>query len=307
LKRIVITGATGFIGRHCLPLLEKKGYEIHAFSTQPPSNEDNSNTCWHIIDLFDQKRLKDLMAELSPSHLLHLAWYLEPGKWVSSPKNYRWVQASIDLLLAFWDSGGERAALAGSCAEYDWRYSFCKEEVTPLNPNTVYGTCKHALQQMFAEMLKSLDRSGVWGRIFFLYGPHEHPARLVSSVIRSLLLDKPADCTHGNQMRDFLYVKDVADAFVALLESPIDGAINIASGKPLALKQIIFNIAEKLNRSDLVRLGALETRADDPDLLAGDTHRLFKEVGWQPKYKLDQGLKETIKWWENQLSVTVKK
>jgi nucleoside-diphosphate-sugar epimerase len=191
--------------------------------------------------------------------------------------------------------------MAGSCAEYDWRYSFCKEGLTPLNPNTVYGTCKQSLQQMFDSIINTMDISGVWGRIFFLYGPHEHPARLVSSVIRSILLDRPADCSHGNQMRDFLYVKDVADAFVALLESNITGPVNIASGQPLPLKEIIYKIAEKLNRPDLVRLGALETPADDPELLAGDTNRLFNEVGWQPKYNLDQGLEETIVWWHNHM------
>jgi nucleoside-diphosphate-sugar epimerase len=102
-------------------------------------------------------------------------------------------------------------------------------------------------------------------------------------------------------MRDFLYVKDVADAFVALLESNITGPVNIASGQPLPLKEIIYKIADKLNRPDLVRLGALETPADDPDLLAGDTNRLFNEVGWQPKYNLDRGLEETIVWWRNHM------
>ena len=242
------------------------------------------------------------MAELGPSHLLHLAWYVEPGKWIDSPQNFRWVQASLDLLLAFLDCGGQRVAMAGSCAEYDWRYSFCKEELTPLNPNTVYGTCKHSLQQMFDAIITNMGISGVWGRIFFLYGPYEHPVRLVSSVVRSILMDRPAGCSHGNQLRDFLYVKDVADAFVALLDSQITGAVNIASGQPLPLKLIIYKIAEKLNRPDLVRLGAVKTPADEPDLLVGDTTRLLKETGWQPKYSLDQGLEETISWWRNHLN-----
>jgi len=299
LKRIVVTGASGFIGSHCLPLLEQKGYEIHAFSTQPRSDSENRLTRWHKIDLFDQKRLNELMAELCPSHLLHLAWYVEPGKCSVSSKNYRWVQASLDLLMAFSNNGGQRAAMAGSCAEYDWRYSYCKEGLTPLNPNTIYGTCKHSLQQMFHAIINKRDISGIWGRIFFLYGPHEHPDRLVSSVIRSLLLDRPADCSHGNQMRDYLYVKDVADAFVALLESNITGPVNIASGYPIRLKEIIYNIAKRMNGEDLVRLGVKETAPDEPDLLVGDTTRLSKEVDWRPKYSLDQGLEETIRWWEN--------
>jgi nucleoside-diphosphate-sugar epimerase len=307
LKRIVVTGATGFIGRHCLPLLEQKGYEIHAFSSQPRQNENNSPICWHLIDLFDQKRLKALMAELCPSHLLHLAWVVEPGKWINSPKNYRWVEASLDLLLAFMDSGGKRAALAGSCAEYDWRYSYCKEGLTPLNPQTVYGTCKHSLQLMFDVIIKYTDISGVWGRIFFAYGPHEHPDRLVSSVIRSLLLNRPAKCSHCNQLRDYLYVKDVADAFITLLESNAVGPVNIASGLPIALKKIVFKIAEMLDGKDLLRLGSINTSPDEPTLLAGDITRLSKEVGWKPKYSLDQGIKESINWWEHNQTTIVKK
>jgi nucleoside-diphosphate-sugar epimerase len=306
LKRIVVTGATGFIGRHCLPLLEQKGYEIHAFSTGPCADAKNSLTHWHKIDLFDPKRLKALMAELNPSHLLHLAWYVEAGKFYNSSKNYRWVQASLDLLLNFLEYGGKRVAVAGSCAEYDWKYSYCIEGLTPMKPNTVYGVCKYALQEMFSKLIDKREVSGVWGRIFFLYGPYEHPARLVSSVIRSLLMNRTADCSHGNQIRDFLYVKDVADAFVSLLESNITGPVNIVSGKPCPLKKIIFKIAEKVKRPDLIRLGALETPADDPELLAGDTTRLFKEVGWQPKYSMDQGIEETINWWEHNCSVSKK-
>lgn len=306
MKRIVVTGATGFIGRHCLPILEQNGYEIHAFSTRPPSDAKNSLTHWHEIDLFDRTKLKALMAELNPSHLLHLAWYVEAGKFYNSSKNYRWVQASLDLLLDFLECGGKRVAVAGSCAEYDWKYSCCIEGLTPMKPNTVYGACKYALQEMFSKLIDRGDVSGVWGRIFFLYGPYEHPARLVSSVIRSLLMNRTADCSHGNQIRDFLYVKDVADAFVALLESNITGPVNIVSGEPCPLKKILFKIAEKMKRPDLIRLGVLETPVDDPEILVGDTTRLFKEVGWHPKYSMDRGIEETINWWEHNPSVSKK-
>jgi len=307
LKRIVVTGATGFIGRHCLPLLEEKEYEIHAFSSSSQPDFERSKIIWHKVDLFHQSRLKEIIEDIRPSHLLHLAWYVEPGKWINSPKNYRWVQASLDLLLAFSECGGQRAVMAGSCAEYDWRYSYCIEGLTPMKPNTVYGTCKNALQEMFGKLIDNMELSGAWGRIFFLYGPHEHPARLVSSVIQSLLANQSAQCSHGNQLRDYLYVKDVADAFVALLESHIVGPVNIASGLPIALKEIVFKIAEKLDGKDLVRLGAINASTDEPALLVGDINRLSKEVGWQPKYSLDQGLLETINWWEHNRPIIVKR
>jgi nucleoside-diphosphate-sugar epimerase len=302
LKRIVVTGANGFIGSHCLPLLEEKGYEVHAFSTRAQSNSKSTHIRWHKVDLLHPNGLNNLIGKIRPSHLLHLAWFVEPGKWVHSAQNYRWVQASLDLLLAFLEQGGQKAAMAGSCAEYDWRYSYCIERLTPLKPSNVYGTCKKSLQQMFQSVINHTELSGVWGRIFFLYGPREYPSRLVSSVIQSLLSEQPAECSHGNQIRDYLYVKDVADAFVTLLDSNITGPVNIASGQPIRLKEIINKIAEKMNRENLIRLGARETAPDEPELLVGDTTRLSKEVGWRPKYNLDQGLEETIKWWKNYFS-----
>jgi nucleoside-diphosphate-sugar epimerase len=117
-----------------------------------------------------------------------------------------------------------------------------------------------------------------------------------------LLSDKPARCSHGNQLRDYLYVQDVAHAFVVLLESDIRGPVNIASGYPVSLKEIVHKIAAKLNREDLVQMGALPVAADEPDLLVGDVSRLSNEAAWRPEYDLDDGLEKTISWWRTRLS-----
>jgi len=300
MKRVLLTGATGFIGQHCLPLLLSNGYEVHATSIDEPK-ETWPNVHWHQDDLLDPTQVLELVARVQPTHLLHFAWYVVPGKCYTSLENYRWVQASLNLLQAFASYGGRRVVMAGTGAEYDWKYGYCSEQTTPLSPATVYGTCKHALQIMFEALTRQTGLSGAWGRIFFLYGPREHPARLVSSVIRSILQGEPARCSHGEQIRDYLYVQDVADAFVALLESDVVGAVNIASGYPVVLKDIIYKIAGKLNRPDLVQLGVVPTSANEPRLLVADTGRLFDEVGWQPKYDLDHGLEQTTSWWKSQL------
>lgn len=256
---------------------------------------------WHKANLLDITQTRTLIKGVKPTHLLHLAWYVLPGKCWHSEENLHWVQASLGLLQAFSRCGGQRVVMAGTCAEYDWRYCYCSEHITPLSPTNLYGTSKHALRIMVDTFSKERGLSSAWGRIFFLYGPHEHPVRLVSSVIRSLLLDKPAQCTHGNQLRDYLYVEDVADAFIALLESDIQGPVNIASGYPVSLKEIVHKIAEKLSRKDLVRLGALPAALDEPDLLVADVSRMSNELGWRPKYDLDHGLEEAIRWWKTHL------
>ena len=131
-----------------------------------------------------------------------------------------------------------------------------------------------------------------------MYGPYENPERIVPTVIRALLKKEIAKCTHGEQIRDFLYVYDVAAAFVALLESDLQGALNIASGQPLSLKEVILKIADKLDGRDLIKLGAVVSSAGQPRQLVADTFRLHNELKWRPKYNIDEGLAATIDWWK---------
>jgi nucleoside-diphosphate-sugar epimerase len=300
-KKVLITGATGFIGRHCLPFLLEKDYEVHAVSSRG-SMDDFPNIHWQQADLLDPGQMFGLMARVKPSHLLHFAWVTTPGAYWTSLENLRWVRASLDLLEAFVKSGGRRAVMAGTCAEYDWQYGYCSEQITPLIPTALYGICKHSLQIMFEAFARQTGLSSAWGRIFFLYGPHEHPRRLVPSVVCSLLQGEPARCSHGNQVRDFLYVQDVADAFVTLLERDVMGIVNIASGSPVVLKDIVHKIAEKLNRKALIQLGDASTSADEPPLVVADVRLLSNQVGWSPRFDLDQGLDQTITWWQKHLS-----
>jgi nucleoside-diphosphate-sugar epimerase len=137
--------------------------------------------------------------------------------------------------------------------------------------------------------------SSAWGRIFFLYGPGENSFRIVPSVIYALLRGEPAHCKNGEQLRDFLYVEDVAAAFVALLESDIKGVVNIASGVATPLKNMIFAIAEQLGRQDLVQLGAIPSSISEPQKLIADVGRLKNEVGFEPLFKMNQGIDLSIK------------
>jgi nucleoside-diphosphate-sugar epimerase len=159
------------------------------------------------------------------------------------------------------------------------------------------------MREIAGRYLAQKKISFAWGRIFFLYGPHEHPERMVASVINALLRGESARCSHGKQVRDFLYVKDVANAFVALLESCVEGPVNIASGNPVTLRDVIKMIAVQIGREDLVEYGAIPAGANDPRELTADTKRLNTDVGWRPQFDLSRGLDETIAWWKNEQAV----
>ncbi len=302
MKRVLLTGATGFIGRQCLPFLSASGAEVHAVSLRSKPQEC-SEVSWHQADLLDWAQTSELIRTVKPTHLLHLAWTVVPGEFWTSKDNFRWVQASLFLLHAFAESGGQRVVMAGTCAEYDWRYGYCSETVTPLMPSTPYGICKKALQEMLEAFGKQAGLSTAWGRIFFLYGPDEHANRLIPFVIRSVICGDQVPCSHGNQIRDYLFVKDVAEAFISLLNSEVRGPVNIGSGCAVSLKSMIYEIADKLGGHDLIKLGARSTPPDDPNLLVADVTRLTKEVGWVPKHELEQGLEQTVNWWKQRLNI----
>lgn len=144
--------------------------------------------------------------------------------------------------------------------------------------------------------------SSAWARIFYLYGPREHRLRLVPSVILSLLDGEKAKCSHGLQIRDYLYVKDVARAVVKLLDSEVSGPVNIGSGTPIRLSEIIYKIADIIGHKELVHLGAIPTSVDEPKIVLADITKLKGSTDWNPLFTLEEGLHETVQWWQSNLN-----
>ncbi len=262
--------------------------------------------CTHVADLLSESQVDALLTRVAPSHLLHFAWIATPGIYWHSADNFRWLAASQSLLRKFRSLGGIRAVMAGSCVEYDWsKASVCSETSSPLADQstalTPYAASKIALQKSLAQFSREEQLSSAWGRIFFQFGPHEHPDRLVPSVIRHLLKNEEALCTHGRQIRSFLHVADVGAAFAQLLDSDIQGPVNIGSDERIALADLIGRIAHEIGRPDLVRLGARSAPGDEPPLLVPDVHRLRDELQWRPQLSLNEGIRDAIAWWRGQL------
>src|SRR5687767_98953 len=296
MKRVVVTGASGCIGQHVIPRLTERGWDVVATSSRP--RQDGGGVRWRCADLLTPDGADRLFADVGPTHLLHLAWYIAPGRWALAPDNFAWVDASMRLLRSFAAAGGRRVVTAGSCLEYDWNRGRFSEDDASGRQHTTYGVCKHALQLLTTELAARSGLSSAWGRVFFLYGPHEHPDRLVSSVIRAILANQPARCSHGGQIRDYLFVQDVADAFVALLESDVAGPMNIASGHPITLREIVERAADLLGRRDLLQLGAIPAAATDTPLVVADMSRTSAALPeWHPCVSLDEGLTASIRWW----------
>lgn len=297
MKRVLVTGASGFFGRHCLHELVQRGYEVHACARHVL---DMPETQWHGVDLMQPGAGTELVQTVRPTHLLHLAWDVGAGFW-SAPDNISWVASTLSLMRAFHLSGGERFVAAGTCAEYDWTNlpDYVREDAIR-EPATFYGAAKENARRLIESYSHQTGLSFAWGVLFLSFGPHERPERLVPSIIRNLLAGRAAETTAGTQLRDFLDSREVAGAFSALVDCTVEGSVNIASGEPIALRNVIERLGKLTGRSELLNLGALPMRPNEPPRLVADTTRLRQEVGFTPRISLEQGLQDAIDWWRQQ-------
>jgi nucleoside-diphosphate-sugar epimerase len=302
LARVLVTGATGLIGRHAPAALAAQGFEVHATARAPAPGAAAGVSAWHARDLFEAGAAAELIEAVRPSHLLHLAWSTQPGEFFESELNDRWLEASEALLDAFTDAGGERFVGAGSCAEYDWSAPAPFSEAgTPLRPATRYGRAKAALRELAEARAADGGPAVAWGRIFLLHGEHEDPARLVPSIVCALLEGRTAASGPPERRLDLLHAADVAGGLAALTAATVTGAVNVASGDAVGVGELLERLGALTGRSDLLAPGALPGRAGEPDALVADVSRLTGEVGWRPSLDLDAGLERSVRWWRDRL------
>ena len=299
-KRILITGGTGFIGRNVVNQLIEKGYEVHSL-VFPPFVSEQDGLFQYEMNLMDTKAVEDFLKEHKFKNLIHLAWYVGKGC-QTSPVNLDWVNVSLNLLKSFQENGGKKVLFTGSVSEYDYRYGYMTEDLTPLNNEYLYGKSKAALYNMAKDFCASNELDFKWARLFNVYGPNERDARLMPSVIISMLKGEDVKVSTCTKYQDYLHVEDIANGIVALFESDIRGAVNICSGEPIKLRAIVEKIAELTEFKGKILWGAIPTYFEEP-LVVGNNLKLKNEVGFLPKYSLEDGLKQTINWWKGYLNV----
>lgn len=298
MKKILITGASGFIGRQVTKEMIKRGYVVYAPSITPtlPPQKD---LIQDELDFFDTDALSAYLRKHQFENLIHLAWYVGP-KCHMSAGNIDWLCLSLKLLKLFAENGGKTFLGAGSVSEYDFSYGLLQENRTPLANASLYGQAKAALYNTGKIFCKQNGIAFKWARIFNLYGPHERLARLMPSVICSMLKNEAVKVSPCSKFLDYLHVEDTASAIAQFFASDVTDAVNICSGKPIQLRYMVEEMARLTNFKGKILWGALEENFADP-VIVGSNTRLTQEVGWTPAYSLQSGLIQTINWWKEHL------
>lgn len=297
-RRVLVTGASGFIGSHCVAPLLERGYEVHAVSHRRTADAA-AGVNWHAGDLLDAAVRSRIVDAVEPAYLVHTAWYMEPGKTLTSPVNLDWVVASLDLVRRFQQGGGHRVVTLGTCFEYAFGPAELSES-SPLRPVSVYGASKVALSTAQAALAEATGLSSAWARLFYLYGPNEDARRLVGDIASSVLAGREVATAEGRHRRDYMYVGDAGRAIAALLDSGVEGPINIATGSALVVRDLVDMVAQSAGRPELVRFGARPLPPGEPDEIRADVRRLRDEVGWSALTPHEEAVRLTVDWWRTQ-------
>jgi nucleoside-diphosphate-sugar epimerase len=271
--RVLLTGATGFVGSHVARALVREGHEVHA-----------------VVRPGSPRR-----GEL-PGEVRVVARDAVPGRYLADVENVACLEQGLRLARELARFGCRRFVGVGTCFEYEHGPGSLREDA-PAVPRTLYAACKLALWHVLEPLGSTTGMEVAWARLFYTYGPHEHEARLVPSVIRALRAGQPCRLTAGEQVRDFLHVEDVAAALVALAVGRVTGVVNVASGRPVTVRDVVTTIASIVGGDGRLELGALPYSPGDPMSVCADVRRLTREVGFLPRFDLDAGLRQTVAWW----------
>lgn len=285
--KILVTGSSGFVGRHVVGPLASSGYQVLELRG---------------VDLLADGEPRRVIEHYKPDLLLHLAWYAKPGKFWDSAENWKWVESSIKLFKEFGRAGGTKALSVGTCAEYDWSNEVLNESFTDCRPATIYGQAKNQLHQELQVLSQQCSIPLTWARLFWLYGPWEPEGKLVSSLFRNLMLGNSVSLKNGSQRRDFMHVSDVGRALAHVVRSDFEGAINIGSGSAVSIKDIAVRIGNLTGRKDLVELGESAADTNSPISLFAEVSSL-NSLSFRPEFDLDGGLQNTHLWWKKSLGM----
>ncbi|MBM3813774.1 MAG: NAD-dependent epimerase/dehydratase family protein [Acidimicrobiia bacterium] len=301
-KRILITGAAGFIGSHLARRLVCDGHQVFALRTggggAPRLRDLESQLVELPVNMQDAGAVADAVWEVQPEIVYHLASTDFRTAETPAATHYRVIGlGTLAILEALREQGSGRLIVTGSAAEYGDGERL--HEQMPLKPSTLLGAAKASAGILVETYARLYGMETVLLRLFTPYGPWEHPARLIPSAIAAALAGRPLKIRGGAQQRDFIYIDDVVEALVLAGQEqlPKPAVMNLCSGQGRAVRDVAA-LALVLAGSEAVPETGGAMRPDEIVTCSGDWREAERLLGWRPSTAIEQGLRATIEWFK---------
>ena len=305
-KRILVTGGTGFIGSAIVNKLINQGCYVNIISLSKKfiwRIDDKSNCKFFKIDLRNPYKVKKCIKTIKPEIIFHLAAYINPEPDFSN----------IDKAFSINFNGTKN--LLQSLNEYDYdlfintgtahEYGNIKapfKETDREKPIFPYSASKVATTYLCEMMFNTFDKSIITIRPFITYGPKQISRSLIPSLIFSAIEQKKLSLTPCDQRREFLYIDDLVEAYFSLAENFKKvgkmGIFNVGTGKEIQIREIVNLISKKFKDTQFI-IGDKPYRPGEPMQHWASINKINKAIGWAPKWKIEDGIDITIKWWQN--------
>lgn len=302
MKKILITGASGLIGKGILDELAMyTKYDIYAVTTKREKLGMYKNINIIEMNLLSPQQCSKLIEQVRPQYMIHLAWAL-PGndKFQNSQDNITWLEISLFLLKEFVKHEGQRFIFAGSSSEYNLSTTRLSEKAFCESMN-LYGKCKKAFTEIALEFCSQKNTSFATARYFSVYGKNDiREGRAIPTAIRSFLNGQKIICKSPNSIWDYIYIEDAAKATIKIMESTYEGAVNVSTAIPTSMREVFETIVYILECPDLLRL---ENIHDPGQILVADNTILKRNIGYTPQTSLEEGIIRTINWWKTSAEI----
>lgn len=305
-KKVIVTGATGFVGSHLVRRLLNEGAQVHAFVRRSSNlwriEDIKARLTLHEVSLTDTDLLNKTIESIKPDHVFHLATYGGVGGQADNQQimdtNYI---GTVNLLNACNNAGYEGFINTGSSSEYGVKDEPMKEDMIP-EPYNTYGATKAAATIYCQSQAREKGLPITTLRLFSPFGPCDEPNRLISYVTKSMLKNEGIKLSSKSHVRDYIYIDDVIESYMAVIREKSYGKVyNIGSNQQHTVEQVFDIIAKILGKDAKPVWGEFKPRINEPKIWIADITKAKNELNWAPQISFEEGIEKTVLWMKENL------
>ncbi len=306
MKRVVLTGGTGFVGANLARRLLRDGHEVHLLVRASHSSwridEIRADLRLHQVNVADAEGLRRAVATIRPEWVFHLAAY---GAYPSQTDVGTMIQTNVvgtaNLVEASLPSGCEAFVNTGSSSEYGFKRGAPAEDEA-LEPNSYYAVTKASSTLFCRYTAHQYQVRMPTLRLYSVYGAYEEPGRLIPTLVMRGRRNELPPLADPDTARDYVYVDDVCEAYLLAARRPtaeLGAVYNVGTGVQTTLRGVVEIARRVLEVTAEPNWGSMPSRSWDAPVWVSDSRKIREQLGWEPRHSLEAGLRLTADWFNS--------